>query len=45
MDYAGFFSSGDRIEIYGEKYQNGPNYLSTDPLYNNPVTQLIITKQ
>ena len=40
-----YFQAGDTLTIVGENYIHGPCYLMVDPIYNNPVTQLIITRQ
>ena len=32
------------LTVKGEKYNNGPNYLSKEPIYGTAATQLIITK-
>lgn len=34
--------NGDVLEIYGEKYNNGPNYLKKNPIYGTPCTKLEI---
>lgn len=36
--------AGDYLEVIGEKYDNDPNYLRTNPIYGIACTQLVIKK-
>lgn len=39
-----YCNSGDVLRVMGEKYDNGPNYLMTNPIYSTPITQLIVER-
>lgn len=39
-----FLNENDELRILGEKYDNNPNYLRTNPLYGVPVTQLFVQR-
>lgn len=44
VQYTLQINQGDVVQVLGEKYNDGPNYLKNNPLYFNPVTQFTITK-
>lgn len=40
-----YFNSGDILTVVSDKYLHEPCFLMRDPIYNAPVTQLLIVKQ